>query len=132
MNAFAPALQCLFVKSEYILPSLKVEIKSERICPSNLDLKSFDLAFLPDLQPTSTLAPQIPYAKIGINITIAPSHDLAPLTISDHDVEEEVTANAESHLQKSERRKIMPRATYEETTREVLIHGDTFIGDINA
>ena len=26
----------------------------------------------------------------------------------------------------------MPGATYDETTREVLVHGNTFIGDINA
>ena len=109
-----------------------MEIEPEGICPSNLDRKPFDLAFSPDPQPTSTSAPQIPYAKIGIDITIAPSHDLEPLTISAHDVEEEVAANAELHLQKSERRKIMPGAVYDEATHEVLVPGDTIIGDINA
>ena len=68
---------------------------------------------------------------IGIDVTIAPSHVLKPLTVSENDVEEEVTANADLHLQKSERKKLMPAGLRDATSGDLLIHGDTYIGDLN-
>ena len=68
---------------------------------------------------------------IGLDLTIAPSHEFEPLAVSENDIEEEVTANADKHLQKSERRKLMPEGLRDATTGELLIHGDTYIGDLN-
>ena len=130
-NSASHFLQTVLAEGEYILPSTTLEVEPPGICPSNLERKPFDVAFTPDPQPTSTTAPTIPYAKIGIDVTIAPSQKLTPLTDPALDVEEQVAANAELHLQKCERKKLMPEATYDAQTREVLIHGDTFIGDIN-
>jgi hypothetical protein len=130
-NSAQHFLQRVLAEGEYIQHSTTLEVEPPGICPSNLERKPFDIAFTPDPHPTSTTAPAIPHGKIGLDITIAPAHKLIPLTDPALDVEEQVAANAELHLQKSERKKLMPEATYDAQTREVLTYGDTFIGDIN-
>jgi len=104
--AAAPAFQCVLVQGEYTLPNSKMEIEPLGACPSNLNIKPFDLAFTPEPLPTSVSAPAIPYGRIGLDVTISPTHELTPLTLSTDNVIEEVAAVAEKHLQKSERKKV--------------------------
>ena len=91
--------------SEYILPITKLEIKPLGICPSNANVKPIDLAFNPEPLPTSITASAIPYAMIGLDVTISSTHKVTPLTLSANNVIEEVAAIAEKRVQKSERKK---------------------------
>ena len=89
-------LRPVLIQAQYMFPGEEMEIEKQGLCPSNCKVKPFDASF-PPRHPTC------PYDDVGLDYTlIAPSPPL--LTHPTNDVSQ-LSANAESHHQRGERKK---------------------------
>ena len=71
------------------------------------------------------------YLPVGTDITISPLPPKLPLDPNspDPDVLQIITANADSHLQKYERKKL-GRTNKTDPSTSIITHGDTLIGEL--
>ena len=128
-DGFATALVPLLSSAGYILPSSKFEIEPQLFLPSDPHARPFDLAFHPDPSSPPQITHACPFTTIGIDITIGstPSHPTFDPTSSD--VLSTLTANADSHLQTYEKRKL-GRANKTSPSTHTLTRGDDLIHDL--
>jgi hypothetical protein len=128
-RAYLSAGGMILSTAGFLLPTSKLDVKPLLYLPSNPHAPPFDISFNPD--PTSP--PQAnhacPHTTIGFDITIS---SLAPCPSFDptsSDVTNILSANANSHLQKQERKKLGRNNKKNRTTGTSTI-GDKVIGNI--
>lgn len=124
----AEALQPAIATAGYILPTSKLETEKPNVIATDPEARPFDISFDIDPSPTDDGPPACPFTTIGGDFVISSPPPPSDLT-SCLDVEETVTATAEHHQQKYEKRKLMRRKITDPVTG-ADIHGDLLIGDI--
>jgi hypothetical protein len=124
-SVLTPALST----SGYILPTTQFAVKPTLHLPLDPNARPFDISFDPDPSLPPHVTHCCPYTTIGADITISypppcPSFDLDSL-----DVLRILSANADSHLQIFEKRKLC-RGNKRDPATGTQIKGDAIIGDL--
>ena len=128
-DGIATSLPPALASAGYILPSSTCATEPHLRLRSDPSARPFDLSFDPDTSLPHHVNQGCPYTTIGADITIT-SHPLSPtFPLSSTDVIQKLTANADSHLQLAEKRKL-GRVTKRDPTTGAPIPGDDVIGDI--
>jgi hypothetical protein len=128
---WALALQPALSLAGYISPNTHLQTERTNLCPSDPNLRPFDISFDPDFNPTTQNSCNCPFSTIGVDITI--THSLKPFAITlTVDVQQQLTAIADKHLQKSEREKYRRDKTDVDTNTPSArsIPGDIIIKDL--
>ena len=112
----------------YILPSSKFSIEPMLHLPSDPNARPFDIAFDPD-PSIPPITHSCPYATIGTDVTISYPPPPPPLDLDSPDVLRILSANADSHLQVFEKRKLC-RGNKRDPDTGAKIDGDGVIGDL--
>jgi hypothetical protein len=96
----------LLSMARYLLPSSKLDIEPLLHLPSDPHAHPFDLSFNPDPTSPPNTNHTCPYTTIGFNVTIACPPPCPSFHPTSTDVITILTTNADSHLQKYEKKKI--------------------------
>jgi hypothetical protein len=94
--------------------------------PSDPHTRPFDLSFNPDPTSPPLINHACPYTTIGFDVTIAGPPPCPSFDPTSPDVTKILTANADSHLQKYEKKKI-GRDNKTNSTTGTTTNGDTVI-----
>jgi hypothetical protein len=129
---WATNLQPAISLAGYITPTSPLQTERPNLTPNNISARPFDFSFDPDPNPTDLNVCSCPYSIIGADITIANSKSSPPLKLT-ADVQQKLTAAADSHLQEFEKRKYMrDKSTVGDSTNNThrTIPGETIIQDL--
>ena len=128
-DSWATALQPALSLAGYISTHTTLQTERTNLCPSDPNLRPFDISFDPDFNNIMQNSCNCPFSTVGIDITI--THSLTPISIPlTDDVQQKLTAIADRHLQKSEREKYHRRDKTNvdsNTSSTQSIHGDQII-----
>jgi hypothetical protein len=113
----------------YLLPSSKLDIEPLLHLPSDPHARPFDLSFNPDPTYPPNTNHTCPYTTIGFDVTIACPPPCPSFDPTSPDVITMLTANADSHLQRYEKKKIGRENKTDKITGTTTT-GDTVIGDL--
>jgi hypothetical protein len=125
-------LQPAIALAGYIIPTAPLQTERPNLTPNNISARPFDFSFDPDPHPTNLNVCSCPYSIVGADITIAHSKSSPPIKLT-ADVQQKLTAAADTHLQEFERRKYMrDKSTVGEpnTTTHRTIPGEVIIKDL--
>jgi hypothetical protein len=106
----------------------KLNVKPLLYLPSDPHAHPFDLSFNPDPTSPPLINHTCPYTTIGFEVIIAGLPPCPSFDPTSPDVTTILTANANSHLQKYEKKKI-GRNNKTDSTTGTTTTGDTIIGD---
>jgi hypothetical protein len=129
-DGFATTLGPLLTTAGYLLPNSSVDVEPQLHLPSDPHARPFDLSFNPDPCSPPLINHACPYTTIGFDVTITSPPPCPSFDPTSHDVTTILTANADSHLQKYEKKKIGRDNKTDQTTGTMTI-GDTVIGDLH-
>jgi hypothetical protein len=128
-DSWAEALQPALATAGYIRKTTKLDIERKHIKTRDITAQPFDISFDPDPTTTNDIHTHCPYSTIGADITI--THSAKPPTFNFSDnVISSVSALADRHLQKFERRKFNRTNKRDVNDTSTSIHGDKVIGDL--
>jgi len=114
----------------YMHQSSKIETETNHVPLSDPYALPYDLSFNPDPNPTIENHCSCPYTTVGADLTITHSIDPSPLTLT-ADVESNLTANADKHLQLCEKSKFMrDNKTISYNNTSFTIPGETIIREL--
>jgi hypothetical protein len=130
-DGLATTLAPLLSTAGYLLPSSKLDIEPLLHLPSDPHARPFDLSFNPDptYPPNTNHTCPYTYTTIGFDVTIAcppPCPSFDPTSPDDITI---LTANADSHLQKYEKKKIGRENKTDKITGTTTT-GDNVFGDL--
>ena len=128
-NGFAHALAPVLSTIGFVPPNSTVDTEPNLYLPSDPHSRPFDLSFDPYPAPPPITSHGCTSHTIGADITISPSPPRLPLDPNSPDVLQIITAKADSHLQKYERKKL-GRTNKTDPSTSIITHGDTLIGDL--
>ena len=128
-NGFAHALAPVLSTVGFVPPNSTVDTEPNLYLPSDPHSRPFDLSFDPYPAPPPITSHGCTSHTIGADITISPSPPRLPLDPNSPDVLQIITAKADSHLQKYERKKL-GRTNKTDPSTSIITHGDTLIGDL--
>jgi len=129
-DSCAKALQPALSQAGYIRPSTKLEIEKKHIKTRDITAQPFDVSFDPDQPTTDNIHTYCPYSTIGVDITITHSANASSsFDISDNAISS-VTAFADKHIQRFERKKYMHNNKMDANDPATRINGDSVIGDL--
>ena len=128
-NGFTHALAPVLSTVGFVPPNSTVDTEPNLYLPSDPHSRPFDLSFDPYPAPPPITSHGCTSHTIGADITISPSPPRLPLDPNSPDVLQIITANADSHLQKYERKKL-GRTNKTDPSTSIITHGDTLIGDL--
>jgi len=129
-DSFAKALQPALSQAGYIRSSTNLEIEKKHIKTRDITAQPFDVSFDPDQPTTDTVHTYCPYSTIGADITITHSANASSsFDISDNAISS-VTASADKHIQRFERKKYMRNNKMDANDPTTRILGDSVIGDL--
>lgn len=129
-DGFAATLGPLLTTAGYLLPSSTLDIEPQLHLPSDPHARPFDLSFNPDPSSPPLLNHACPYSTVGFDVTITGPPPQPSFDPASPDVATILTANADSHLQKFEKKKIGRDNKTDPSTGTITI-GDTVIGDLH-
>ena len=115
--------------SGYILPSSKFAVEPMLHLPSDPNARPFDISFDPDPSIPPQVTHSCPYVTIGTDITISYTPPCPSFALDSPDVLRILSANADSHLQIFEKRKLC-RGNKRDPDSGARIDGDNIIGDL--
>ena len=98
------ALQPALSLAGYISETSALQTERSNLCPSDPNLRPFDISIDPDFSNTMQHSCNCPFSTVGTDITITHSHPPISIPLMD-DVQQKLTAIADRNLQKSEREK---------------------------
>ena len=124
-SVLTPALST----SGYILPSSKFAVEPMLHLPSDPNARPFDISFDPDPSISPQVTHSCPYVSIGADITISYTPPCPSFALDSPDVLRILSANADSHLQIFEKRKLC-RGNKRDPDTGARIDGDAIIGDL--
>jgi hypothetical protein len=119
----------LLFTAGYLLPSSELDVEPLLQLPSDPHARPFDLSFNPDPTSPPTTNHTCPYTTMGFNVTIAFPPPCPSFDPTSPDVITMSMANADSHLQKYEKKKIGRENKTDKITGTTTT-GDTVIGDL--
>jgi hypothetical protein len=105
-DGFATTLTPLLSTAGFLLPTSKLEVEPLLYLPSDPLTRPFDISFNPDPASPPQANHACPYATIGFDITISSTAPCPSFDPTSSDVTNILSANADSHLQKQERKKL--------------------------
>ena len=130
-DGFARALTPALATAGFILPNSTIDIEPQLCLPSDPHARPFDISF----DPYPAIPPNVhhgcTYTTVGADITISSSPPIPSINHTSPDVIKTIAANADSHLQSYERRKL-GRANKRNLTTSTITSGDKVIGDLIA
>jgi hypothetical protein len=106
-----------------------VDTEPNLYLPSDPHSRPFDLSFDPCPAPPQLTSHGCTSHTVGANITISRLPPRLPLDPNSLDVLQFITANADSHLQKYERKKLGHTNKTDPST-SIITYGDTLIGEL--
>ena len=110
--------------------SSTIDTERQDINTSDTSARPFDFSFDPDPPTNTTLHTACPYTTIGADITIAHSGARIPDFELSENAIPSLTAFADKHLQKFERKKYMRCNKRDDSSDNNLLTGDQVIGDL--
>ena len=128
-NGLPPALTPALSTAGYLLPTSKFQIEPMLHLRSDPNARPFDIAFSPEASIPPAVTHACPYLTIGADITISSPPPRCPVVLNSPDVKRILSANADSHLQVFEKRKLC-RGNKRDQDSGQQIKGDDVIGDI--
>jgi hypothetical protein len=128
-DGFATTLGPLLTTAGYLLPSSTLDIEPQLHLPSDPHARPFDLSFNPDPSSPPLINHACPYTTVGFDVTITSPPPYPSFNPTSPDVTTILTANADKHLQKYEKKKIGRDNKTDPTTGTITV-GDTLIGDL--
>jgi hypothetical protein len=128
-DTWAEALQPALATAGYIRNTTKIDIERKHIKTRDITAQPFDISFDPDPSISDTTHIQCPYLTIGADITITNSNVMSP-TLNSLDDVSSVTAFADAHLQRFEKRKLNRINKKDANDNNTTISGDQVIGDL--
>jgi hypothetical protein len=129
-DSWAESLQPALATAGYIRQTNNIDIEQKYIKMHDISAQPFDISFDPDPTTIQNIHTHCPYSTIGADITISNNACLPPSFNSLDDVISSASALADSHLQKSEKRKLYCINKKDTNNPARIIKGDTVIGDI--
>lgn len=128
VDGWADALHAPLATAGFILPSTKLDTERPNVVECSPGIRPLDLAF--DIASSISKPNRVScdYPTVGGDVTIAPPPSPATILPSE-DVIDKVTANADQHLQKKERRKYA-RAAKEDPVTQQTIPGESILGEL--
>jgi hypothetical protein len=117
--------------SGYILPSSKFAVEPMLHLPFDPNARPFDISFDPDPSIPQQVTHSCPYITIGTDITISYTPPCPSFALDSPDVLCIFSANADSHHQVFEKRKLC-RGNKRDPDTGARIDGYDFIGDLLA
>ena len=124
-SVLTPALST----SGYILPTTQFAVEPTLHLPSDPNARPFDISFDPDPSLPPHVTHCCPYTTIGADITISYPPPCPSFDLDSPDVLRILSANADSHLQIFEKRKLC-RGNKRDPATGTQIKGDAIIGDL--
>jgi hypothetical protein len=124
-HALAPALSI----ARYVLPNTNVDIEPNLYLPSDPHSCPFDLSFDPYPAPPPLASHGCTSHTIGANITISSLPPKPLINPNSPDVLQIITANANTHLQNYERKKL-GHTNKTDASASTITRGDTLIGNL--
>ena len=124
-HALAPALST----ARYVLPNTNVDIEPNLYLPSDPHSCPFDLSFDPYPAPPPLASHGCTSHTIGANITISSLPPKPLINPNSPDVLQIITANANTHLQNYERKKL-GHTNKTDASASTITRGDTLIGNL--
>jgi hypothetical protein len=115
--------------SGYLLPTSQFQVEPMLHLPSDPNARPFDISFNPEPSIPPIITHACPYTTIGADITISNTPSCPSIDFDSPDVLRIISANADSHLQVFERRKLC-RGNKRDPDTGLTIRGDDVIGDI--
>ncbi len=104
-DGFATALAPLLSTAGFLLPTSKLEVESLLYLPSDPLARPFEISFNPDPASPPQANQACPYTTIGFDITISSTAPCPSFDPTSSNVTNILSTNADSHLQKQERKK---------------------------
>ncbi len=123
-DGFVTALAPLLSTAGYLLPLSKLDVKLLLHLLSDPHAHPFDLSFNPGPTSLPLINHACPYTTIGFDVTIASPPPCPSFDPTSSNVTTMLTANADSHLQKYENKKIS-RDNKTDSTIGITTTGDT-------
>ena len=124
-SVLTPALSA----SGYILPTTQFAVEPALHLRSDPNARPFDISFDPDPSLPPHVTHCCPYTTIGADITISYPPPPPSFNLDSPDVLRILSANADSHLQIFEKRKLC-RGNKRDPATGTQIKGDAIIGDL--
>ena len=124
-SALTPALST----AGYLLPTSRFQVEPMLHLRSDPNARPFDIAFSPEPSIPPLVSHACPYHTIGADITISSPPPAISVDPTSTDVIRNLSANADSHLQVFEKRKLC-RGNKRDPDTGAAIKGDAVIGDL--
>jgi hypothetical protein len=106
-NGLPPALTPALSTAGYLLATSTFQIEKPMLhLRSDPNAQPFDIAFSPEASIPPAVSHACPYHTIGVDITISSPPPCCPLVLDSTDAKRILSANADSHLQVFEKRKL--------------------------
>jgi len=128
-DGFATTLGPLLTTVGYLLPSSTLNIEPQLHLPSDPHARPFDFSFNPDSSSPPFINHACPYTTVGFDVTITSPPPYPSFNLASPDVTTILMANADTHLQKYEKKKIGCDSKTNPTTGTITV-GDTRIGEL--
>jgi len=128
-DGFAHALVPALSTAGFVPPNSTVDMEPSLYLPSDPHSHPFDLSFGPHPAPPPLTSHGCTSHTVATDITISSLPPMVPLNPNSPDVLQIITANADSHLQKYERKKL-GRTNKTDPSTSTITHGDTVIGHL--
>ena len=128
-DGLATILPPALAAAGYLLPTSTCDIEPNLHLPSDTNARPFDVSFHPDARLAPNVTQSCPFSTIGADITITSLPTSPTFPLSSPDVIQKLAANADSHLQLAEKRKL-GRVNKRDPATTAPILGDAVIGDI--
>jgi len=124
-HQLAPALSI----AGYVLPNTTVDMEPNLYLPSDPHSRPFDFSFDPYLAPPPLASHGCTSQTVGADITISLLPPRPLINPNSPDVLQIITANADTHLQNNERKKL-GRTNKTDASTSTITRGDTLISDL--